>query len=183
MAAFLSKVFSRKDKDRKKDAEDKNKDRISPTSTGNKRLSMQSQSEGRHGAEASKEKDEKDRSGLALFRPKSHHAKSPSSSSIPTLSKRADDFPQLKLDLDLPGLKNGSAQSGVGLGLAGSTDGDADLRALLVDEIVARMQIDDATLGEIRLTPAEALVLMSACARVIAARGSYYKLSFDSSNY
>lgn len=181
MPTFFSRVFSRKDKDKKKDAEEKDKDRLpSPTSPTNKRLSSLSQQEGRQPAEPIKEKEDdkdKDKFGLALFRPKSQHAKTASTSSAPARNaptKRADDFPQLKLDLNLPGLKNGSAQqetSGIGLGF-GSTEGDSDLRTMFVDSVVAGIQLDDATLGETRLSPSEALVLMSACAKVITERGA-----------
>jgi hypothetical protein len=175
MPTFFSKVFSRgKDKDKKK-GEEKNKGQLSPTSPTNKRLSTQSQ----HVVEQTKEKDEdkeKEKVGLALFRPKSLHQRTASQSSTPAPvrpapSRRSMDMPQLKLELDLPGLKNGDAQpetGGIGLGF----EGDADLRTMFVDSVVAGIQIDDATLGETKLSPQEALALMSACAKVIMERGA-----------
>ena len=160
MAAFLSKVFSRKDKDKKKDAEDK--DRIPSPSSPTTR--QHSQQDGQDVA------DDKDKIGLGLFRPKSQHTRTASASS--TGAKRVDDVPQLKLNLDLPILRNQSSQDSSTLGFT-TAEGEADFRTLFVDSVLAGMQIDDTALGEARLSPAEALSLMSACVKYITERGTY----------
>ncbi|KAH8114840.1 hypothetical protein DFH11DRAFT_129011 [Phellopilus nigrolimitatus] len=163
--AFLSKVFSRgKDKERDKD------ELPSPTTKQSKRTSRASAHsllEGKFEAvsptispsalkfdekdktpEVKEKEREKEKERTALFRPKSR-TKSAGAGTV----RKSEDVPQLTLDLNLPIVKSDSRKR------------DLDV----VYEGVA--VLDDATLGEKRLSAAEALKLMRMCSSVISSRG------------
>ena len=161
MPAFFSKVFARG----KEKGKDGLKEPSSPTTKQAKRASRasaQSLLDGKFEAvspsasptaEKYEDKDrnvkkDKEKEKTGLFRPKS---RSTSGGDAP---RKQEEIPQLKLDLNLPGIKDGAKKRDLSIVYEGDT------------------VLDDAVLGEKRLGPAEALKLMRACSSVLTSRGA-----------
>ncbi len=172
MPTFFSKILNLgKDKDKKGD--NGTKEPQSPTSPkSGKRQSIHSLLEGKfeavsptvseQGGNAGKEKEAKgtaesdsDKDKVTLLSKPKSRTKSP--------TRRSDDFPRLTLNLTLP---NASANE--------KKDGVRELRTVLEGTVDGAPLLDDATLGETRLSPSDALKLMKACAGVINERGACF---------
>ncbi|KAI0370977.1 hypothetical protein BV20DRAFT_966087 [Pilatotrama ljubarskyi] len=158
MAAFLSKVFPRKkEKDSNKRASASSLlegkfEAVSPTvSPSAAKFDEAPQKPKARGREKEKEKDkEKEKeSGFSLFRPKSRPLSPP-----PDARKTVSDAPHLTLNLPVPKEERSRA-----LGVV--FEGDPDDIAVLPDNVI----------GERRLNPLEALLLVKACSSAIIANG------------
>lgn len=155
MPSFLSKVFGRK-KDGKSSPTSRGRgsdgslldgkfEAVSPTVSP----SVTEFPENAHGANGrEKEKD----AGFGLFKVKSR----PSRPSSPELPRRRDDLPQLSLVLPVP---KDDAQART-LGVVFEADPDTQI-------------LTDVTIGNRRLTPLEALILVRTCSQAIIARGAF----------
>ncbi|EJD05003.1 uncharacterized protein FOMMEDRAFT_27267 [Fomitiporia mediterranea MF3/22] len=164
MPAFFSRVFSRgKDKEKEK-GKDGLKEPSEPTSKQGKRTSRASAHsllEGKFEAvspsvsptvERYEEKEQlpkkdKEKERIGLFRPKSR------TTSGNDASKKQEEVPRLTLDLNLASTKNDSQKRDLSIVYEGGPI------------------LDDAVIGEKRLSPAEALKLMRACIAVLTSRG------------
>ncbi|KAI0350934.1 hypothetical protein OH77DRAFT_1430335 [Trametes cingulata] len=156
MAAFLSKVFPRKkEKDTNKRASASSLlegkfEAVSPTvSPSAAKFEEAAQKPKERGREKEKEKEKEKDSGFSLFRPKSRPLSPP-----PDARKTASDAPHLTLNLPVPKEERSRA-----LGVV--FEGDPDDIAVLPDNVI----------GERRLNPLEALLLVKACSSAIVANG------------
>ncbi|KAI8992833.1 hypothetical protein BD414DRAFT_458132 [Trametes punicea] len=154
MAAFLSKVFPRK---KEKETNKRSSvssllegkfEAVSPTvSPTAAKFEENAQKQKERGREKEKEKD-KD-AGFSLFRPKSRPL-SPAADA----RKTASDAPHLTLNLPVPKEERSRA-----LGVV--FEADSEDRSVLPDDVI----------GERRLNPLEALLLVKACSSAIIANG------------
>ncbi|KAL5520413.1 hypothetical protein ACEPAG_9637 [Sanghuangporus baumii] len=166
MPPFFSKVFARGKEKEKEKGKDGLKEPSSPSTKQAKRFSRTSATsllEGKFEAvspsisptaekygevdQTTPKKDKEKERSAGLFRPKSR------TTSGSDASRKQEEVPQLKLDLNLPNPKLDSKRRNLSI----VYEGDAVL--------------DDDVIGEKRLSPAEALKLMRACSSVLTSRG------------
>ncbi|KAL5478858.1 hypothetical protein ACEPAI_2135 [Sanghuangporus weigelae] len=166
MPPFFSKVFARGKEKEKEKGKDGLKEPSSPSAKQAKRFSRTSATsllEGKFEAvspsisptaekygevdQTTPKKDKEKERSAGLFRPKSR------TMSGSDASRKQEEVPQLKLDLNLPNPKLDSKKRNLSI----VYEGDAVL--------------NDDVIGEKRLSPAEALKLMRACSSVLTSRG------------
>ncbi|KAL5525182.1 hypothetical protein ACEPAF_9051 [Sanghuangporus sanghuang] len=166
MPPFFSKVFARGKEKEKEKGKDGLKEPSSPSAKQAKRFSRTSATsllEGKFEAvspsvsptaekygevdQTTPKKDKEKERSAGLFRPKSR------TTSGSDASRKQEEVPHLKLDLNLPSPKLDPKKRNLSI----VYEGDAVL--------------DDDVIGEKRLSPAEALKLMRACSSVLTSRG------------
>ncbi len=163
MPSFLSRVFGRKKDDKDKDASPTQLgpgellggkfEAISPNTSPNATKYLDLDPGSRVSPIDAVRSNEKEKEfGFAFFRSKSR----PSSPRVKP-KRLLDTLPALSLDFDVPNNKS-------------KTNGH------IFEELGAEVQLSDAVIGQRRLKPQEALVLVRACSQAIVSRGEWQLL-------